>query len=674
MRKTAKNELKTTTRFLAGLVVGGISLAGVSAAHAAPPPPPDPNLDCLADTTATFSASPSTVVLGQSTTLSWSVKVPTGCTGVKLSILNQAVGKTGTMVVTPMTITHYELIATYLGTRRTLGSRTPAIQLPTDSLGRPTVTITYNFQTLLFRQAVGTPNAIVRIQNQVELDMTNLDGIRVAPGVQIIGGRTSKERGPRIFTTNFPRVLFSIGSDADADGVRITGVRIEGAEMGIADGDAELSDGMIIYSSLVEIDHCEISGWRGSGVSVWDPRDRLNRDLNPMGVRIHDNYIHHNQKERSEGYGISVSAHAYALIEKNVFDYNRHAIEGHSAEGTGYFAYRNLVLEHGGINNALFNINTHQFDVHGSEDCNGFQSICGRAGEYFDYRYNYIGYDAGTGIKIRGTPEQGADITENTFLMDDTEGGYLDDAAIVQIEGTNARQWNNRFGIEMQSTTPCDFDNDGINDRFYETGETWWYASGTAGQIVYLNQSKLRMNELSFGDVTGDGVCDVTGGGVVYPGGRPAPWWTTHPIDDVITVVLRVLDPAQLDDLVAADDSKDVQGFGDFDGDGRDDVLWRYFDGQLELDFANGVVTLPSRQNRGEALGLDWQVEGVGDYDGDGHADIVWRHARGPTTVWLMVGDTYVGEVTDARVQVDARTGSSVGLREGAFAKHVATP
>jgi hypothetical protein len=114
MRTTAKNELKMT-RFLAGLVVGGISLAAVSAAHAAPPPPPDPDLDCLANTTATFSASPSTVVLGQSTTLSWNVKVPIGCTAVKLSILNGPVGRIGTMVVTPMTITHYELIATYYG-------------------------------------------------------------------------------------------------------------------------------------------------------------------------------------------------------------------------------------------------------------------------------------------------------------------------------------------------------------------------------------------------------------------------------------------------------------------------------------------------------------------------------------------------------------------------------
>ena len=49
-----------------------------------------------------------------------------------------------------------------------------------------------------------------------------------------------------------------------------------------------------------------------------------------------------------DGYGVSVTHGAYALIERNVFDYNRHAIIGGGETGTGYLAYRNLVLEHGG--------------------------------------------------------------------------------------------------------------------------------------------------------------------------------------------------------------------------------------------------------------------------------------------------------------------------------------
>ena len=50
-----------------------------------------------------------------------------------------------------------------------------------------------------------------------------------------------------------------------------------------------------------------------------------------MTVRIHHNFIHHNQQDGTDGYGVAVVNRAYALIEKNVFDYNRHAIASRRA-------------------------------------------------------------------------------------------------------------------------------------------------------------------------------------------------------------------------------------------------------------------------------------------------------------------------------------------------------
>ena len=40
----------------------------------------------------------------------------------------------------------------------------------------------------------------------------------------------------------------------------------------------------------------------------------------PCTVRIHDNYIHHNQQDGTDGYGVEVVDRRFALIEKNVFD------------------------------------------------------------------------------------------------------------------------------------------------------------------------------------------------------------------------------------------------------------------------------------------------------------------------------------------------------------------
>ena len=80
-----------------------------------------------------------------------------------------------------------------------------------------------------------------------------------------------------------------------------------------------------------------------------------------------------------------------------------------------------------------------------------------------------------------------------------------------------------------------------------------------------------------------------------------------------------------------------VAGTGDFNGDGRDDVLWRHHgDGVISnwLGNANGGYTGNGANSTG-AVALDWHVVGIADFNGDGRDDILWRHDSGQLSNWL---------------------------------------
>jgi hypothetical protein len=484
---------------------------------------------CPGNTTVDFSVSPTYINMGESVTLYWHVYPAPGCAGMTYSISSIPVpSSVGSKVVQGVMSSRSWTLQAQIGPQvHDLATASVVVQLP------PTVTITSDTQVGLFLQAIATPGQRIEIQNHVNLDLSYRDYLYIAPSVHIIGGRSATEPGPRLFTTTFPQRLFSIGSDYqdnEADNVRISGIRLEGAEMGSADSDTDPSIGIRVVSSVnVEIDNNELFGWRGSAVDVRDPFNRINLD-NYNTVWVHDNFIHHNQHYGREGYGVSVGESGYALIEKNVFDYNRHAIATHNGGNpNGYYALRNLVLWNGGMNNGWLNLNTHMFDVHGSESCWGAELYCGDAGEKFEFRDNTILYDAGTAIKVRGEPSIDAWADHNVFRHPDEWGGYVDDAALVQNDpGHNFYSTNNTFGAHynnMLALFVCDFNSDGALDSFLATGVTWWYASGTSNSHwVYLNTSTKGLGQLIFGDVNGDGICDVRdNNGVVYPGGLPPP-------------------------------------------------------------------------------------------------------------------------------------------------------
>src|SRR6266480_1905741 len=82
-----------------------------------------------------------------------------------------------------------------------------------------------------------------------------------------------------------------------------------------------------------------------------------------------------------------------------------------------------------------------------------------------------------------------------------------------------------------------------------------------------------------------------------------------------------------------------VQGIGDFDGDGRADILWRNLStGENYIYLMNGW-TIAAQGLVNAVSDQAWQGKGIGDFDGDGRADILWRNSStGENYIWLMNG------------------------------------
>jgi hypothetical protein len=70
-----------------------------------------------------------------------------------------------------------------------------------------------------------------------------------------------------------------------------------------------------------------------------------------------------------------------------------------------------------------------------------------------------------------------------------------------------------------------------------------------------------------------------------------------------------------------------VAGIGDFNGDGRDDVLWRNNDGRVIDWLGRADGSFGSNPKANNTVSTSWEVAGVGDFNGDGRDDVLWRNA-----------------------------------------------
>ncbi|SHH77311.1 FG-GAP-like repeat-containing protein [Desulfofustis glycolicus] len=84
-----------------------------------------------------------------------------------------------------------------------------------------------------------------------------------------------------------------------------------------------------------------------------------------------------------------------------------------------------------------------------------------------------------------------------------------------------------------------------------------------------------------------------------------------------------------------------IKETGDFNGDGNDDILWRNIaTGGLYIYLMDGATRVEGSGSLG-AVDLAWDIQATGDFNGDGRDDILWRHSTlGRGAIWFMNGTT----------------------------------
>lgn len=284
-----------------------------------------------------------------------------------------------------------------------------------------------NIDELLDALAKAKPGQVVFIPGETEIDLTARVYIEklvleIPAGVTLAGNRGQDGSAGALIcsdalgyvirpaegedrTSEVKPLIKPMGAD-----VRITGLRIRGPNPKryldhfhrsfgekLPDGKIRGHDyyyqfpiarGIVAKHSGLEVDNCDISAFNHVAIFLIDSKDH----------HIHHNFIHHCQYH-GLGYGLTHDG-ASSLIERNLFDWNRHSIAGTGKPGSGYVARHNVEL---GTSLA------HCFDMHG----HAFKGT--RIAGTTIRIHNNTFWAPATPVYIRGVPQDVCEVFHNWF-------------------------------------------------------------------------------------------------------------------------------------------------------------------------------------------------------------------------------------------------------------------
>ena len=193
-----------------------------------------------------------------------------------------------------------------------------------------------------------------------------------------------------------------------------------------------------------------------------------------------------------------------------------------------------------------------------------------------------------------------------------------------------------------------DFNGDGIDDLL------WRHENGTLSNWLGSLSGSFTVNDsnawvhvptdwhvVGTGDFNGDGRSDLLW---QSDGGSISNWLGTA------SGGFTINDANALTSLAPGE----IVGIGDFNGDGRDDLVFRDAQGGIytAATYAAGAFYFNWSAGFVATVPLSWDIAGVGDYNGDGVDDLLWRNDNGDFSNWLGTGNEYVFEVNDHNAYV----------------------
>jgi hypothetical protein len=187
-----------------------------------------------------------------------------------------------------------------------------------------------------------------------------------------------------------------------------------------------------------------------------------------------------------------------------------------------------------------------------------------------------------------------------------------------------------------------------LDGQLFIVGGTSWGAPVWAAYCAMINQARAESGEASIG-LLGPNIYVLSGTSSfrdIRTGSNGSNGvYNAGPFYDLCTGlgVPVVSSLIQALSVIHPFSSDFVSYSGDFNGDGKQDILWRNTrTGEVDIWFMNGASVI-AKADVGTA-GLDWKIAGIANFNGDGKSDILWQNTtNGNFEIWILNGSSYVG-------------------------------